>query len=153
MSISVALLVICLIIVSYTLGFVSGTSSQWKDETEKHIRGLEATLEKQGRMIENQTREIEVLTQDLKMTKNGLLTNFEDANRRLDEVEYTIQSEPDISEITDRLNKMSDILVNLMRVEGSQGEAVVTKTEGQMSSYTLLDMIDEKEEEHHAERT
>lgn len=151
MSISVALLVICLIIVSYTLGFVSGTSSQWKDETEKHIRGLEATFEKQGRMIENQTREIEVLTQDLKMTKNGFLTNFEDVNRRLDEVEYTIQSEPDISEITDRLNKMSDILVNLMRVEGSQGEAVVTKTEGQMPSYTLLDMIDEKEEEHHAE--
>ena len=151
MSISVALLVICLIIVSYTLGFVSGTSSQWKDETEKHIRGLEATLEKQGRMIENQTREIEVLTQDLKMTKNGLLTNFEDVNRRLDEVEYTIQSEPDVSEITDRLNKMSDILVNLLRVEGSQGEAVVTKTEGQMPPYTLLDMIDEKEEEHHAE--
>ena len=151
MSISVALLVICLIIVSYTLGFVSGTSSQWKDETEKHIRGLEATLEKQGRMIENQTREIEVLTQDLKMTKNGLLTNFEDANRRLDEVEYTIQSEPDVSEITDRLNKMSDILVNLMHVEGSQGEAVVIKTEGQMPSYTLLDMIDKKEEEHHAE--
>ena len=151
MSISVALLVICLIIVSYTLGFVSGTSSQWKDETEKHIRGLEATLEKQGRMIENQTREIEVLTQDLKMTKNGLLTNFEDANRRLDEVEYTIQSEPDVSEITDRLNKMSDILVNLLHVEGSQGEMVVTKTEGQMPSYTLLDMIDEKEEEHHAE--
>ena len=151
MSISVALLVICLIIVSYTLGFVSGTSSQWKDETEKHIRGLEATLEKQGRMIENQTREIEVLTQDLKMTKNGLLTNFEDVNRRLDEVEYTIQSEPDVYEITDRLNKMSDILVNLLHVEGSQGEMVVTKTEGQMPSYTLLDMIDEKEEEHHAE--
>lgn len=151
MSISVALLVICLIIVSYTLGFVSGTSSQWKDETEKHIRGLEATLEKQGRMIENQTREIEVLTQDLKMTKNGLLTNFEDVNRRLDEVEYTIQAEPDVSEITDRLNKMSDILVNLLHVEGSQGEMVVTKTEGQMPSYTLLDMIDEKEEEHHAE--
>ena len=151
MSISVALLVICLIIVSYTLGFVSGTSSQWKDETEKHIRGLEATLEKQGRMIENQTREIEVLTQDLKMTKNGFLTNFEDVNRRLDEVEYTIQSEPDVSEITDRLNKMSDILVNLLHVEGSQGEMVVTKTEGQMPSYTLLDMIDEKEEEHHAE--
>ena len=151
MSISVALLVICLIIVSYTLGFVSGTSSQWKDETEKHIRGLEATLEKQGRMIENQTREIEVLTQDLKMTKNGLLTNFEDANRRLDEVEYTIQSEPDVSEIADRLNKMSDILVNLLHVEGSQGEMVVTKTEGQIPSYTLLDMIDEKEEEHHAE--
>ena len=151
MSISVALLVICLIIVSYTLGFVSGTSSQWKDETEKHIRGLEATLEKQGRMIENQTREIEVSTQDLKMTKNGFLTNFEDVNRRLDEVEYTIQSEPDVSEITDRLNKMSDILVNLLHVEGSQGEMVVTKTEGQMPSYTLLDMIDEKEEEHHAE--
>ena len=151
MSISVALLVICLIIVSYTLGFVSGTSSQWKDETEKHIRGLEATIEKRGRMIENQTREIEVLTQDLKMTKNGFLANFEDVNRRLDEVEYTIQSEPDVSEITDRLNKMSDILVNLLHVEGSQGEAVVTKTEGRMPSYTLLDMIDEKEEEHHAE--
>lgn len=151
MSISITLLVICLIIVSYTLGFVSGTSSQWKDETEKHIRGLEATLEKQGRMIENQTREIGVLTQDLKMTKNGFLTNFEDVNRRLDEVEYTIQSEPDVSEITDRLNKMSDILVNLLHVEGSQGEMVVTKTEGQMPSYTLLDMIDEKEEEHHAE--
>lgn len=150
MSISVALLVICLVILSYTLGFVAGTNSEWKDGVEKHIRGLEATLEKQGRMIENQTREIEVLTQDLKMTKNGLLTNFEDVNRRLDEVEYTIQSEPDVSEITDRLNKMSDILVNLLRVEGSQGEMVVTKTEGQMPSYTLLDMIDEKEEEHHA---
>ena len=151
MSFTVVLLTICLIILSYTLGFVAGTNSEWKDRVEKHIRGLEATLEKQGRMIENQTREIEVLTQDLKMTKNGLLTNFEDVNRRLDEVEYTIQSEPDVSEITDRLNKMSDILVNLMRVEGSQGEAVVTKTEGQMPSYTLLDMIDEKEEEHHAE--
>ena len=151
MSISVALLVICLIIVSYTLGFVSGTSSQWKDGVEKHIRGLEATLEKQGRMIENQTREIEVLTQDLKMTKNGFLTNFEDANRRLDEVEYTIQSEPDVSEITDRLNKMSDILVNLLHVEGSQGEGVHTTTTGEMPSYTLLDMIDEKEGESHAE--
>ena len=106
MSISVALLVICLTIVSYTLGFVFGTSSQWKDETEKHIRGLEATIEKRGKQIETQTKEIEVLTQDLKMTKNGLLTNFEDVNRRLDEVEYTIQSYPDISEITDRLNKM-----------------------------------------------
>ena len=151
MSFTVVLLTICLIILSYTLGFVAGTNSEWKDGVEKHIRGLEATLEKQGRMIENQTREIEVLTQDLKMTKNGLLTNFEDANRRLDEVEYTIQSEPDVSEITDRLNKMSDILVNLLHVEGSRGEAVVTKTEGQMPSYTLLDMIDEKEEEHHAE--
>ena len=151
MSISIALLVICLIIVSYTLGFVSGTSSKWKDETEKHIRGLEATIEKRGKQIETQTREIEVLTADLKSTKDGICTNFEDVNRRLDEVEYTIQSEPDVYEITDRLNKMSDILVNLMRVEGSQGEAVVTKTEGQMPSYTLLDMIDEKEEEHHAE--
>ena len=151
MSISVALLVICLIILSYALGFVAGTNSEWKDGIEKHIRGLEATLEKQGRIIENQTREIEVLTQDLKMTKNGFLTNFEDVNRRLDEVEYTIQSEPDVSEITDRLNKMSDILVNLLHVEGSQGEMVVTKTKGQMPSYTLLDMIDEKEEEHHAE--
>lgn len=151
MSIGVALLVICLIIVSYTLGFVAGTNSEWKDGVEKHIRGLEATLEKQGRIIENQTREIEVLTQDLKMTKNGLLTNFEDVNRRLDEVEYTIQSEPDVSEITDRLNKMSDILVNLMRVEGSQGEGMHTMTTGEMPSYTLLDMIDKKEEERHAE--
>lgn len=149
MSIGVALLVICLIIVSYTLGFVSGTSSQWKDETEKHIRGLEATLEKQGRMIENQTREIEVLTQDLKMTKNGLLTNFEDVNRRLDEVEYTIQSEPDVSEITDRLNKMSDILVNLLHVEGSRGEMVHTTPTEEVPSYSLLDMIDEKEDENH----
>lgn len=151
MSISVALLVICLIIVSYTLGFVAGTNSEWKDRVEKHIRGLEATIEKRGRMIENQTREIEVLTQDLKMTKNGLLTNFEDVNRRLDEVEYTIQSEPDVSEITDRLNKMSDILVNIMHVEGSRGEEVHTMATGEMPSYTLLDMIDEKEEEHHAE--
>lgn len=151
MSFTVVLLTICLIILSYTLGFVAGTNSEWKDQTEKHIRGLDATFEKRGRMIENQTREIEVLTQDLKMTKNGFLTNFEDVNRRLDEVEYTIQSEPDVSEITDRLNKMSDILVNIMHVEGSRGEMVVTKTEGQMPSYTLLDMIDEKEEEHHAE--
>ena len=151
MSFAVVLLTICLIILSYTLGFVAGMNSEWKDGVEKHIRGLDATLEKQGRMIENQTRENEVLTQDLKLTKNGAITNFEDVNRRLDEIEYTIQSEPDVSEITDRLNKMSDILVNLLHVEGSQGEAVVTKTEGQMSSYTLLDMIDEKEEEHHAE--
>lgn len=151
MSISVALLVICLIIVSYTLGFVSGTSSQWKNETEKHIRGLEATIEKRGKQIENQTRENEVLTQDLKMTKNGLLTNFEDVNRRLDEVEYTIQSYPDISEITDRLNKMSDILIGLMHVEGSQGEETNTKTEDEMPSYTLMDMVDKKEEEHYDE--
>ena len=151
MSISVALLVICLVIVSYTLGFVSGTSSQWKNETEKHIRGLEATIEKRGKQIENQTRENEVLTQDLKMTKNGLLTNFEDVNRRLDEVEYTIQSYPDISEITDRLNKMSDILIGLMHVEGSQGEETNTKTEDEMPSYTLMDMVDKKEEEHYDE--
>lgn len=151
MSISVALLVICLIIVSYTLGFVSGTSSQWKNETEKHIRGLEATIEKRGKQIENQTRENEVLTQDLKMTKNGLLTNFEDVNRRLDEVEYTIQSYPDISEITDRLNKMSDILIGLMHVEGSQREETNTKTEDEMPSYTLMDMVDKKEEEHYDE--
>ena len=151
MSISVALLVICLIIVSYTLGFVSGTSSQWKNETEKHIRGLEAAIEKRGKQIENQTRENEVLTQDLKMTKNGLLTNFEDVNRRLDEVEYTIQSYPDISEITDRLNKMSDILIGLMHVEGSQGEETNTKTEDEMPSYTLMDMVDKKEEEHYDE--
>ena len=151
MSISVVLLVICLIIVSYTLGFVSGTSSQWKNETEKHICGLEATIEKRGKQIENQTRENEVLTQDLKMTKNGLLTNFEDVNRRLDEVEYTIQSYPDISEITDRLNKMSDILIGLMHVEGSQGEGTNTKTEDEMPSYTLMDMVDKKEKERYDE--
>ena len=151
MSISVALLVICLIIVSYTLGFVFGTSSQWKNETEKHICGLEATIEKRGKQIENQTRENEVLTQDLKMTKNGLLTNFEDVNKRLDEVEYTIQSYPDISEITDRLNKMSDILIGLMHVEGSQGEGTNTKTEDEMPSYTLMDMVDKKEEERYDE--
>ena len=151
MSISVALLVICLIIVSYTLGFVFGTSSQWKNETEKHICGLEATIEKRGKQIENQTRENEVLTQDLKMTKNGLLANFEDVNRRLDEVEYTIQSYPDISEITDRLNKMSDILIGLMHVEGSQGEGTNTKTEDEMPSYTLMDMVDKKEEERYDE--
>ena len=151
MSFTVVLLTICLIILSYTLGFVAGTNSEWKDGVEKQIRGLEATLEKQGRMIENQTREIEVLTQDLKMTKNGLLTNFEDVNRRLDEVEYTIQSEPDVSEITDRLNKMSDILVNLLHVEGSQGEIVHTTSTEEVPSYSLLDMIDEKENENHAE--
>ena len=151
MSISVALLVICLIIVSYTLGFVSGTSSQWKDETEKHIRGLEATIEKRGKQIETQTREIEVLTADLKSTKDGICTNFEDVNRRLDEVEYTIQAEPDISEITDRLNKMSDILIGLMHAEGSQGEETNTKTEDEMPSYTLMDMVDKKEEEHYDE--
>ena len=151
MSISVALLVICLIIVSYTLGFVSVTSSQWKDETEKHIRGLETTIEKRGKQIETQTREIEVLTADLKSTKDGICTNFEDVNRRLDEVEYTIQAEPDISEITDRLNKMSDILIGLMHVEGSQGEETNTKTEDEMPSYTLMDMVDKKEEEHYDE--
>lgn len=151
MSISVALLVICLIIVSYMLGFVSGTSSQWKDATEKHIRGLEATIEKRGKQIETQTREIEVLTADLKSTKDGICTNFEDVNRRLDEVEYTIQSEPDVSEITDRLNKMSDILIGLMHVEGSQGEETNTKTEDEMPSYTLLDMVDKKEEESYDE--
>lgn len=147
MSISVALLVICLIIVSYTLGFVSGTSSQWKDETEKHIRGLEATIEKRGKQIETQTREIEVLTADLNATKNACLTNFEDIGNRLNELE----SEPDVAEITDRLNKMSDMLIGLMHVEGSQGEAVHTKTEDEMTSYTLLDMVDKKEEEHYDE--
>ena len=151
MSLSTVLLIICLIILSYTLGFVAGTNSEWKDQTEKHIRGLEATIEKRGRMIENQTREIEVLTQDLKMTKNGFLTNFEDVNRRLDEIEYTIQSEPDVSEITDRLNKMSDILVNLLHAEGSQGEMVHTTSAEAVPSYNLLDMIDEKEGESHAE--
>ena len=147
MSISFALLVICLIIVSYTLGFVSGTSSQWKDETEKHIRGLEATIEKRGKQIETQTREIEVLTADLKSTKDACLTNFEDIGNRLNELE----SEPDVAEITDRLNKMSDILIGLMHVEGSQGEETNTKTEDEMPSYTLMDMVDKKEEEHYDE--
>ena len=147
MSISVALLVICLIIVSYTLGFVSGTSSQWKDETEKHIRGLEATIEKRGKQIETQTREIEVLTADLNATKNACLTNFEDIGNRLNELE----SEPDVAEITDRLNKMSDILIGLMHVEGSQGEETNTKTEDEMPSYTLMNMVDKKEEEHYDE--
>ena len=147
MSISIALLVICLIIVSYTLGFVSGTSSQWKDETEKHIRGLEATIEKRGKQIEIQTREIEVLTADLKSTKDACLTNFEDIGNRLNELE----SEPDVAEITDRLNKMSDILIGLMHVEGSQGEETNTKTEDEMPSYTLMDMVDKKEEEHYDE--
>ena len=147
MSISVALLVICLTIVSYTLGFVSGTSSQWKDETEKHIRGLEATIEKRGKQIETQTREIEVLTADLNTTKNACLTNFEDIGNRLNELE----SEPDVAEITDRLNKMSDILIGLMHVEGSQGEETNTKTEDEMPSYTLMDMVDKKEEEHYDE--
>ena len=147
MSISVALLVICLIIVSYTLGFVSGTSSQWKDETEKHIRGLEATIEKRGKQIEIQTREIEVLTADLKSTKDGICTNFEDFQNRLDNLE----SESDVAEITDRLNKMSDILIGLMHVEGSQGEETNTKTEDEMPSYTLMDMVDKKEEEHYDE--
>ena len=147
MSISVALLVICLIIVSYTLGFVFGTSSQWKDETEKHIRGLEATIEKRGKQIETQTREIEVLTADLNTTKNACLTNFEDIGNRLNELE----SESDVAEITDRLNKMSDILIGLMHVEGSQGEETNTKTEDEMSPYTLLDMVDKKEEERYDE--
>ena len=147
MSISVALLIICLIIVSYTLGFVSGTSSQWKDETEKHIRGLEATIEKRGKQIETQTREIEVLTADLNTTKNACLTNFEDIGNRLNELE----SEPDVAEITDRLNKMSDILVNLLHAEGSQGEMVHTTSTEAVPSYSLLDMVDKKEEEHYDE--
>ena len=151
MSLNVVLLIICLIILSYTLGFVAGTNSEWKNRIEKQIRGLDATVDELGRMIENQTREIEVLTQDLKMTKNGALTNFEDVNRRLDEVEYTIQSGPDVYEITDRLNKMSDILVNLLHVEGSQGEMVHTTPTEEVPSYSLLDMIDEKEDENHAE--
>ena len=147
MSIIIALLVICLIIVSYMLGFVSGTSSQWKDETEKHIRGLEATIEKRGKQIETQTREIEVLTADLKSTKDGICTNFEDFQNRLD----ILESESDVAEITDRLNKMSDILIGLMHVEGSQGEGTNTKTEDEMPSYTLMDMVDKKEEEHYDE--
>lgn len=151
MSLNTALLIILLIVISYALGFIVGMNSEWKDGIEKHIRGLEATIEKRGRMIENQTREIEVLTQDLKMTKNGFLTNFEDVNRRLDEVEYMIQSYPDVSEITDRLNKMSDILVNLLHAEGSQGEMAHATSVEAVPSYSLLDMIDKKEEEHHAE--
>ena len=147
MSIIIALLVICLIIVSYMLGFVSGTSSQWKDETEKHIRGLEAIIEKRGKQIEIQTREIEVLTADLKSTKDGICTNFEDFQNRLD----ILESESDVAEITDRLNKMSDILIGLMHVEGSQGEGTNTKTEDEMPSYTLMDMVDKKEEEHYDE--
>lgn len=147
MSISVVLLVICLIIVSYTLGFVSGTSSQWKDETEKHIRGLEATIEKRGKQIETQTREIEVLTADLNATKNACLTSFEDIGNRLNE----LGSEPDVSEIKDRLNKMSDILVNLLHAEGSQGEMVHATSAEAVPSYNLLDMVDKKEEEHYDE--
>lgn len=151
MSISIALLVICLTIVSYTLGFVSGTSSQWKDETEKNICGLKATIEKRGKQIETQTREIEVLTADLKSTKDGICTNFEDVNKRLDEIEYTIQSYPDVSEITDRLNKMSDILVNLLHADGSQGEMAHATSAEAVPVYSLLDMVDKKEDEHHAE--
>ena len=151
MSISVALLVICLTIVSYMLGFVSGTSSKWKDETEKNICGLKATIEKRGKQIETQTREIEVLTADLKSTKDGICTNFEDVNRRLDEIEYTIQSYPDVSEITDRLNKMSDILVGLLHVEGSQEETANVTSAEAVPVYSLLDMVDKKEEEHYDE--
>ena len=147
MSISIALLIICLIIVSYTLGFVSGTSSQWKDETEKHIRGLEATIEKRGKQIETQTREIEVLTADLNATKNACLTSFEDIGNRLNELE----SEPDVAEITDRLNKMSDILIGLMHAEGSQGEMAHATSAEAVPAYSLLDMVDKKEEEHYDE--
>ena len=79
--------------------------------------------------------------------KNACLTNFEDIGNRLNELE----SEPDVTEITDRLNKMSDILIGLMHVEGSQGEETNTKTEDEMPSYTLMDMVDKKEEEHYDE--
>ena len=147
MSISVALLVVCLIIISYTLGFVSGTSSQWKDETEKHIRGLETTIEKRGKQIETQTREIEVLTADLKYTKDGICTNFEVFQNRLDNLE----SESDVAEITDRLNKMSDILVNLLHAEGSQGEMSHAPSAEAVPAYSLLDMVDKKEEERYDE--
>ena len=147
MSISIALLVICLIIVSYTLGFVSGTSSKWKDETEKNICGLKATIEKRGKQIETLTREIEVLTADLKSTKDACLTNFEDIGDRLNEIE----SEPDVAEITYRLNKMSDILVNLLHAEGSQGEMVHATSAEAVPAYSLLDMVDKKEEEHYDE--
>lgn len=151
MSFTVVLLTICLIILSYTLGFVAGTNSEWKDGIEKQIRGLDATIEKRGKQIETQTREIEVLTADLKSTKDGICTNFEDVNRRLDEVEYTIQAEPDISEITDRLNKMSDILVNLLHAEGSQGEMAHATSAEAVPTYSLLDMVDKKEEESYDE--
>lgn len=147
MSISVVLLVICLIIVSYTLGFVSGTSSQWKDETEKHIRGLEATIEKRGKQIETQTKEIEVLTADLKSTKDGICMNFEDFQNRLDNLE----SESDVAEITDRLNKMSDMLIGLMRVEGSQVEMAHATSAEAVPAYSLLDMVDKKEEKRYDE--
>ena len=56
-----------------------------------------------------------------------------------------------MAEITDRLNKMSDILIGLMHVEGSQGEETNTKTKDEMPSYTLMDMVDKKEEEHYDE--
>ena len=131
MSISIALLVICLVIVSYTLGFVSGTSSQWKDETEKDIHGLKAMIEKRGKQIETQTREIEVLTADLNATKNACLTSFED--------------------IGNRLNKMSDILVNLLHAEGSQGEMAHATSAEAVPAYSLLDMVDKKEEESYDE--
>ena len=149
--INTALLIIGLVIISYTLGFVAGTNSEWKDRIEKQICGLDATLEKRGRMIENQTREIEVLTQDLKLMENGTLTDFENVNKHLDAIEYTIQSYPDVYEITDRLNKMSDILVNLLHAEGSQGEMIHSTSTEAVPSYSLLDMIDEKEDENHAE--
>ena len=97
---------------------------------------------KRRKQIETQTREIEVLTADLNATKNACLTNFEDIGNRLNELE----SESDVAEITDRLNKMSDMLIGLMHVEGSQGEAVHTTTTDEMPSYTLLDMVDKKEE-------
>ena len=147
MSISVALLVICLIIVSYALGFVSGTSSQWKDETEKNICGLKAMIEKRGKQIETQTREIEVLTADLNATKNACLTSFEDIGNRLNE----LASEPNVSEITDRLNKMSDILVNLLHAEGSQGEMAHATSAEAVPAYSILDMVDKKEEESYDE--
>lgn len=146
MSLNVVLLIICLVIVSYTFGFAAGTDSEWKDGIEKRICGLDATLEKRERTVENQTREIEVLTQDLKLMKNACLTNFEDIGNRLNELE----SEPDVSEITDRLNKMSDILVNLLRVEGSQGEMAHLTSASEEPAYSLLNMIDEKEDENHA---
>ena len=151
MSLNTALLIIGLVITSYMLGFVAGTNSEWKDKIEKRICGLVATREKRGRIIENQTREIEVLTRDLKLMENGTLTDFENVKKHLDAIEYTIQSYPDVYEIIDRLNKMSDILVNLLHAEGSQGEMIHTTPMEEVPSYSLLDMIDEKEDENHAE--
>ena len=56
-----------------------------------------------------------------------------------------------MSEITDRLNKMSDILIGLMHAEGSQGEMAHATSAEAVPAYSLLDMVDTKEEEHYDE--